>query len=582
MPLCSLGWSFRFSLICGYNRHDRPMVKRLLNILSREITGLHEAAFLLGAFALLAQFLGLVRDRSLAHFFGVGGELDIYYAAFRIPDLLFVSIASLVSLTVLIPILTEKMGKRDEARAFLDSIFTSFFFLMALVSIVAFFFMPQLTKLMFPGFVDEGARATLVHLARIILLSPTLLGVSNVLGGITQTHRKFFLYAISPVLYNFGIIVGILVFYPVFGVSGLGFGVVLGGFLHMGIQLPYILKSGYLPRFTWKVRVREIWRVAMISLPRTLALSMAQISFLVLLALASQMREGSIAVFNLSYNLQSVPVSIIGVSYSVAAFPILTRFFSSGARERFERYMVTAAKHIIFWSMPAFSLFIVVRAQIVRVILGSGMFSWNDTKLTAALLAMFAFSVVAQCISLLFIRGLYAAGETRKPLIVNLISSCSIIVVALMLVSLFNEHPTFRFFAEAIFKIGDVPGSVVLMLPLGYSLGMMLNALLLWILFGKKFKSHAREIGTTAFHSFGASIIMGAVSYGLLNVFDGVFDINTFVGIFLQGFLAGIGGIIVFVFVLLALKNDELRDVLTSLHRKFWKTHAIAAEQGEL
>lgn len=558
------------------------MVKRLFNMLSREITGLHEAAFLLGAFALLSQLLGLVRDRSLAHSFGVSGQLDLYYAAFRIPDLLFVSIASLVSLTVLIPILTEKMRKREEARVFLSSIFTSFFCMMVLMSIVAYFFMPQLTKLMFPGIVDEGARATLIHLARIILLSPLLLGVSNVLGSITQTQRKFFLYALSPVLYNLGIIVGIFIFYPIFGVSGLAYGVVLGGFFHMGIQLPYIIKSGYLPRFTTHIKVREIWRVVLVSLPRTLALSMTQLSFLSLLALASQMKEGSIAIYNLSYNLQSVPVSIIGVSYSVAAFPVLARYFSSGERERFRRYIVTASKHVIFWTMPAFSLFIVLRAQIVRVILGSGRFDWNDTKLTAALLAMFAFSIVAQCLSLLFIRGLYAEGKTKKPLIVNSISSCSIFILALTLVSLFNRYPTFRFFAESIFKIDDVPGSSVLMLPLGYSLGMTLDAFLLWFLFGQNFKSHTREIGRTAFHSLGAAVIMGAASYGLLNIFDGVFNINTLVGIFLQGFLAGVGGIVVFVLVLVVLKNDELRDVLASIQQKFWKTKAIAAEQGEL
>lgn len=559
------------------------MVKRLFRILSREIVGLHEAAFLLGTFAIASQILALVRDRLLAHFFGIGSQLDLYYAAFRIPDLLFVSIASLVSLTVLIPILTEKIGDREEMRAFLDSIFTCFFTMMVCASVAAYLYMPWLTKLVFPGIDVPSDRETLIHLARIILLSPILLGVSNVFGSITQTHRKFFLYAVSPVLYNIGIIFGIVVLYPAFGVTGLSYGVIVGAFLHMGVQLPYIMRSGQLPRFTAKIDIAVVRRVIMLSLPRTLALSMNHLSFLALLAFASNMKEGSITVFNLAYNLQSVPVSVIGVSYSVAAFPILARYFSTGAGDRFARYMVTASKHIIFWTMPAFALFIVLRAQIVRVILGTGMFGWNDTRLTAALLAMFAFSIVAQCLALLFIRGLYATGDTRKPLFINVISSCSVIVFTLVLMHFFNNSLSFRYFMEALFKIGDVPGSVVLMLPFGYSLGMCMNALLLWFLFGKNFKEHTNGIRRTAFESFSASVIMGAVSYGLLNVFDTVFDITTFTGIFLQGFVSGIGGIIVFVLVLMALKNNELWDVLTAVHGKFWKgAKAIAVEQGEL
>ncbi len=558
------------------------MVKRLLNILSREIVGLHEAAFLLGVFAIISQILALVRDRLLAHYFGVGGQLDLYYAAFRIPDLLFVSIASLVSLTVLIPILTEKMSDREETKVFLNSMFTCFFIMMAVSSLAAYLCMPWLTKLLFPGINAPADREILIHLARIILLSPLFLGISNVFGSITQTHRKFFLYAVSPVLYNLGIILGVVMFFPAFGVAGLSYGVIVGALLHMGVQLPYIIRSGNLPRFTTNIDFAVVKRVVMLSLPRTLALSMNHVSFLALLALASNMKVGSIAVFNLAYNLQSVPVSVIGVSYSVAAFPILARYFSTGERDRFTRYVVTASKHIIFWTMPAFALFIVLRAQIVRVILGSGMFGWNDTKLTAALLAMFAFSIVAQCLALLFIRGLYAAGDTKKPLFVNVISLGCVIVSTLVLIKLFNNYPAFRYFVEALFKIGDVPGSSVLMLPFGYSIGMCINAVLLWFLFGTNFKKHANEIRRTTFESFGASVIMGAVSYGLLNVFDAVFDINTFMGIFLQGFLSGIGGIVVFILVLLALQNNELRDIFSSLHGKFWKTKVIAAEQGEL
>ena len=138
------------------------------------------------------------------------------------------------------------------------------------------------------------------------------------------------------------------------------------------------------------------------------------------MAIASTLEEGSVSIFNFSYNLQSVPIVIIGVSYSVAAFPSLIKFFSSGNREGFISQIGDAARVIIFWSLPITFLFIVLRAQIVRVLLGSGAFSWSDTRLTAAMLAIFAVSLIAQNLLPLLIRGYYAAGNTRRPLLVNL------------------------------------------------------------------------------------------------------------------------------------------------------------------
>ena len=311
------------------------MVRRLLQFFEREISGLHEAAYLLGFFALLSQVLGFLRDRLLASHFGAGETLDIYYAAFRVPDFIFIMTASAVSLSVLIPFLSERRAEgTEQMRGFLDTLFSAFFFGMAVVGLAAFVAAPHLAGLLFPGF-SAAALADTTTLMRIMLLQPLFLGVSNLFASVTQLERRFFVYAVSPLLYNAGIIAGILFFYPLLGLSGLAWGVVVGAFLHLAVQVPVLVRSGLLPRLVVRVRLREIASVVALSFPRTLALSAQNLAVLALTSLGSLFGAGAIAVFNLSWNLQSVPLSIVGASYSLAAFPTLAGFWSGGAREKF-------------------------------------------------------------------------------------------------------------------------------------------------------------------------------------------------------------------------------------------------------
>lgn len=558
------------------------MVEKILNFMNKEWSGLHEAAMLLGSAAVASQVLALIRDRIFAHEFGAGAALDVYYASFRIPDFLFVSVASFVSVTVLIPFLIEKIGKQaEDGKEFLNNVFTVFFAVMVFVSIGIFFLIPKLTAILFPGILGDS-RDTLIVLTRIMLLSPILLGLSNLLGSITQTARKFFVYALSPVLYNVGIIIGILCFYPVWGLPGLAYGVVLGALLHLLIQVPTVLRFGLFPRFSRKISFSEIKEVVYLSFPRTIGLSVNQVALLVLVSLASRMPEGSIAVFNFSFNLQSVPLAIVGVSYSVAAFPTLAHLFSKNETEKFINNIVAAARHIIFWSLPILVLFIVLRAQIVRTILGSGEFSWSDTRLTAAALALFAVSLVAQSLILLFVRGYYAAGNTKTPLLVNVISSALTVVFAYFLINVFEANLFFKHFMESLLRIENNQGSIMIMLPLAYSVGMIANALVLFWFFRNDFKAMPSFLRRTFMHSFLGAVTMGFVSYLFLGVFAKIFDINTFLGIFLQGFFSGVLGIVAGVMILKLMKNREIEEVGKALHSKFWKARAIAPDKEEL
>ena len=559
-------------------------MNKILRILSKEYGSINQAALLLGFFALMSQILALFRDRSIAYFIGPSSTLDAYYAAFRIPDLIFISIASLASITVLIPFLVAKMkdGKvTPEAHKFLNDVFTVFFLTMVLISVIMFFLIPYLIPFIAPGF-GLDMQSKLIVLSRIMLLSPILMGLSNLFGTVTQLFRKFFIYSLSPILYNIGIIIGVVFIYPVLGIYGLAVGVALGAFMHFGIQVIASSSSGFFPKFSFKINFNDIKRVAITSLPRTLGLSFNNISLIAIISLASYLKSGSISVFNLSFNLQSVPLNIIGISYAVAAFPTLTKSIALGKMDEFRDHLISAARAIVFWSIPVIFLFIVVRAQIVRVILGSGSFSWENTRLVAACLAVFSVSILAQGMITLLSRAYYAKGDTKRPLIVNFICSIIIIILSYLFIQIFENVFMVRYFIESLLKVEGIPGTEVLMLPLAYSTGTILNALLHWYFVRKDFMKGASFITNTFFQSLGASFFLGLVAYLSLNALSPIFGTTTLIGVFLQGFISGILGIFSAVLVLHLLKSEELKDVLNTLHTKFWKAKIVAPSQEEL
>lgn len=554
------------------------MVTRVLSIINRKLNGLHQAAFLLAFAALASQILGLLRDRLLAHYFGAGQALDIYFASFKVPDFLFNTLAPLVSVTILLPFIIEKLGENEDnkksALNFLNSVFTAFFVLILVASGLLFFFMPKLAGFVVPGFSGESLES-FITLSRIMLLSPLFLGISNLFGSVTQTYRRFYVYSLSPILYNLGIILGIVFLFPKFGLTGLVFGVVIGSVLHLLIQVPSVIKEGLFPGLTLNIDWEEIGKVFFTAIPRTVTLSAHALVFIVLVNIASQQASGSIAILQFSNALQRVPMIIIGISYSVAAFPALAKLFTSGERGKFVDQVVTAARHIIFWSLPIASLFIVLRAQVVRTILGTGEFDWTNTRLTAAALAIFAISVVAQSLVQLFVRAYYAGGNTRKPLYASIISSVVIIAGAFYFENLYTKSEGLRLFFESMFKVNGVPGTEVLMLPFAFSIGLLLNMILLWLMFRREFSEFIGRVGLTWRHSLYSSVIMGFVAYQFLRVFDDVFNIETLIGIFMQGLLAGIFGIIAGVFVLKLLGNQEIRDLQVAIHTKFWKGRPV-------
>ena len=558
------------------------MFRKFLAVLGREIQGLHEAAYLLAAFAVLSQILALIRDKILAYTFGASPALDVYFAAFRIPDILFVSIGSLVSASILLPYFIEHFSTGDEeGRRFFDAIFSVFLTAMVAACALAYVLMPYLIEKFIPGLSQGEYYRDLVASSRVMLFSPFLLGLSNLFSSVTQMRQRFLVFAASPVVYNVGIILGILYFYPALGLPGLAWGVALGALLHVAIQFPFMAHSNLLPRFRFHFEWQKIREVALTTFPRTLTLAANQLASFFLVSLASLMSGGSIAIFSLALGLQSVPLTVIGASYSSAVFPALSKHFVDGDRDAFVARMVSASRHIIFWTVPITVLFVVLRAQIVRVIYGAGQFDWNDTRLTAAALALFVVSSVGQSLVTLFVRAYYAEGKTKRPLLINLASAISIVMLGYVLTKAFYAFPLFSYFLEDLLKVSGQMGTVVLALPIAYALGILLNTYLLWRMFEKDYPGYSRPVLATFYHSFSASIVMGYAAFVGLRIFS-FFPLERAWGLFLQGFCAGLLGIGVGIIVLVLLRNEEIAEVWRALHHKVWKERVIVPEQETL
>lgn len=558
------------------------MVKRLFAIFHTELRSVHQAAFLLGLATIASALLGLLRNRFLTSRF-VAADLDIYLAAFRVPDFLYALSLFLVASTAIIPIFLEKLDKEgsDEGTYLMSSLFTLLLFILIPVLGVAYMIMPFLARNLLPGFGAEPVQRV-VDLSRILLLSPLLLGLSNLTSSTIQAYRRFYIYALSPLFYNLGIIMGIFYLAPRFGLAGVGWGVVLGALMHFLIQVPSLVRLGSLPSLTMRISP-DVRRVLLLSFPRAFGLAAGQLTYIAITAIASTIGVGAITVYSLSHDMQSIPLSVIGLSYSIAAFPMMAQMMLNKERKIFFEHLASGIRHIIFWTLPVAILFIVLRAQIIRSIYGAGVFGWVDTRLTAASLALFALSIVAQSLVALFVRAFHAMGKTKMPLIINIICMLATIGLAFLFVQLLKSSPETALVFGRILRVEDVPNMAVLGLPLAFSVGSLLNALVLGVGLGMVDGEFRKQnIMRSFWEVLTASVSMGVVTYASLNLFARFFDLERFWGIFLQGFCAGIVGIIVAFLFLKFRRNQEFLEVYEAARRRFWKEEVVAPEPERL
>ncbi|MFA6394024.1 MAG: murein biosynthesis integral membrane protein MurJ [Patescibacteria group bacterium] len=571
------------------------MIKKILN---GEINSITLAAAMVAFFSLVSRLLGIFRDRILASEFGAGDTLDIYYAAFRVPDLIF-NLLVLGALSAgFIPVFTSllKHGKKDERREkFLEkkqngnekkdgnaeawllasNILNLLAVSLIILSAIGIIAAPFLTRLITPGFSGEKLALT-VSLTRIMFLSPIFLGVSSVLGGILQSFRRFFIYSLAPVFYNVGIILGALFLTPFFGVHGLAWGVTLGALLHMLVQWPSVRSLGFRYRFILDWKEKNLRKIMRMMGPRTMSLAITQINLVVLTIIASTLKSGSLTVFNLANNLQSFPVGIFGISYAVAVFPTLAR--EAFHREKLVESFSLAARQIIFFIIPSAVLLLTLRAQIVRVILGSGHFDWEDTIMTIDTLAFFTIGLLAQALMPLLVRVFYARHDSRTPFYIGLFSVAMNTGLCLWLPKIMSCRVMFSPFGgvSACLPLG-VAG-----LALAFSISSTINFILLWIYLRMETgKLDEKRILVSTLKIILASVACGLSVQGLKLVVWPFIDMDTFLGVAFQGLFSGLGGIAVFLLFCRLLQSEEFFAFWNSFKRRLPWSKLETEDKGE-
>lgn len=545
------------------------MIKKILSnkflLDSRPAHSVSSAAFVIMLAGLASRLLGLLRDRFLASTFGAGDTLDVYYAAFRVPDLIYNFLILGALSAAFIPVFSGLLAEKKEGRAWelangILNIFTIF-----IIAASLFFcaLTPQLMRFITPGFNPEKMEQVIIF-TRIMFLSPLFLGISGIFGAILTSFKRFLIYSLAPIFYNLGIIVGVLFFVNIMGPIGLAWGVVFGAFLHMLVQYPSIIHLGFRNNFSIKryFSDKDIRHVFKLMIPRTMGIAVSQFNLFIITIFASLLASGSLAVFSFAQNLQSVPLGIFGISFAIAVFPTLSGLTQKGKEKDFVGAFSETFRNILFFVIPLSILILLLRAQIVRVTLGAGEFDWEDTILTYECLGFFSISLFAQSVIPLLARSFYALKDTKTPFYAALFSEAVNIMAVIFLIGKFK----------------------ILGLAIAFSLASLFQMFLLLFLLHSRFddlddKNIIRSVGKIVVASLFASIGVQLMKYAVA----GAVNMDTFLGVFAQLAISAGTGAAIFILACHVLNIEEYRRFKKSITKKiFREKNVISEDTGEV
>lgn len=515
------------------------MPKRIFAKLQQTVLG---GAIIIGAASVFSRILGLVRDRLLSMQFGAGGELDAYFTAFKIPDFIFNILVLGVLSASFVPVFIHRFKKygREDANDMANAVLNIIGFGLIILGVACYFFAPLLITVLSSGEPAAQQNVTIAY-TRVMLLSLLFFGLSNVMAGMLHAHKQFLVYALAPILYNVGIIFGIVVLVPWMGTFGLPIGVVLGAFFHFIVQLPAVIRTGfsYKPLLTFKHEgVREIFRLMP---PRALALGLTQINILIIFAIASVVGPGAKSVWQFADNLQHFPINIFGVSLALAAFPVFSEAMAENDMDKFKRVFSENFRRILFFIIPVSIATLLLRAQVVRLVYGAGEFDWTDTILTAQTLGAFALSMFAQAAIPLLARSFYAKQDTKTPVVVSIIAMAVNIVLA--------------------WSFAPIWG--VIGLALAFSIAALLQMfLLLAVLRARHGDLDDEHLIDSTWKILIASVGMGIVIQGLKYIIAPMVDMQTFVGLCIQTIAATIGGGLTYIVIAAKFRFDEATAIV--------------------
>lgn len=480
----------------------KTLLKNSAGLLFRKQTSILSAAGVIGVTYFFSAILGLLRDRLLAGRFPPH-TLGIYWAADRLPSFIFNLVVIGALSSSFIPVFTRifnREGRESSYKTASVVINTTLlvFFIGALVFIA---FASPLARLLAPAGSASSDIATLADLLRLLFIAQLFLLLSNFVTSILQSYQRFLLPALAPVIYNLGVVIGILLLSPALGIYAAAVGTIFGGILHLLIQLPLIPVLGIKYSFSFDVNhsgVKDIWRL---TIPRLFGIGATQIQALVDTVLAASLSFSAVTYFTFAQHLQNLPVSLFGAAVAQAALPVFSHAAEENNQEKLRGQFLTALRQVSFLLVPASVILIILRLPAVRLAFGAAKFDWDATLATGYVLAFFALSFLPQALTLLLARGFYALHDTVTPVRAGVISVTVNIILSLVLM---------RFFSL------DVWG-----LALSFSFSSFLNCLLLLHPFLRRLGSiRYADIVYPIFKISIAGLVMAASIYLPLKILD--------------------------------------------------------------
>lgn len=520
-----------------------------VNFFVKKQNSILSAAVVISLMMLLSRILGLVKSRLLAGAFGGGAELDIYFAAFRIPDFLFQLLVMGALSSSFIPVFSEYLQKKetpaawDLARDVINSASLIFLF----ITVFIFLFTKNLCQIIAPDFAPWQL-TKMVELVRVMMLGQFFLIISNFVTGILQSFKRFLISSLAPVFYNLGIIGATAIWSSKIGIMAPAIGVSIGCLLHLLIQIPLLFKLGF-PKISFRINFRNkgLHEVTKLMIPRTLGLAVSQIDPTVDLILASAI-TGGVSVFNLALNIQSVPVGLFGFAIGTAALPTLSEQLGAENLEKFKKIFLNSLHQILFLTIPSSVFIIILRVPIVRLFLGTGKFDWQDTLTTALTLGFFALSIAAQSLVHLLARAFYALHNTKTPVYTGLISVATNVIFAII-------------FVKTSLGIAG--------LALATSLANFINAgLLMFFLDRKVARFDRQKVLIPFFKLLFTSFVMALSIYFPVKILDSVFlDTSYTINLLILVILVSTFGGVVFFLLSYILDIPELKILINFLKK---------------
>jgi len=413
------------------------------------------ATLILTGALIASRILGLLRTSIFAYVFGTTNTSDAFIQAFLVPDLIFNMVAGGALSSAFIPVFTQYMiGERDEKTAWhiASSALNLAIAIMMCLALLAIIFAPWIVPLYNPGLHDQQELNLIISLSRIMFLQSIVLGGGVIINSVLNAKQHFLSPAIGTVLYNVGLIIGlipgiILVMHrtsttETTAVYFATFGVVLGAILQVGVQVPGIIKLGMRYTFSFDWHHPGIIQIGRQMVPRVINAAMLYFSFFVDRSLILLMAvgvgltaaNGLITQYYQAFQLMLLPFGIFGMALSTAAFPTLAENVTRGRIDRFRNIVQDTLRTILFMSIPSAVGLIVLGLPIIQVLLEHGAYSLDNATNTAVPLAFFAAGLPGLAAVEILTRSFYAFRDSKTPVIISVTQFIFKIALSLLLI----------------------------------------------------------------------------------------------------------------------------------------------------